>query len=43
VVEEFHRLIPDYEVAPGYRPEVRWPAGTLRLKTLPLVFPVSGT
>jgi cytochrome P450 len=43
VVEEFHRLIPDYEVAPAYRPEVRWPAGTLRLKTLPLVFPVSGT
>jgi len=39
VVEEFHKRIPDYEVAPGAQPEVQWPAGTLHLKSLPLVFP----
>jgi cytochrome P450 len=42
VVEEFHKLIPEYEVAPGFDPEVVWPAGTLHLTSLPLVFPVSG-
>jgi cytochrome P450 len=42
VVEEFHKLIPEYDVAPGFEPEVRWPAGTLRLRSLPLVFPVTG-
>ena len=40
VVEEFHKLIPDYEIAPGFEPQVKWPAGTLRLNALPLVFPV---
>jgi len=39
VVEELHRRIPDYELAPGARPAVRWPAGTLALDSLPLVFP----
>ncbi len=39
VVEEFHKRIPDYEVAPGARPQVHWPAGTLNLDSLPLVFP----
>lgn len=39
VVEEFHRRIPEYEIAPGADPVVRWPAGTMRLASLPLVFP----
>lgn len=38
VVEEFHRLIPDYEIAEGASPEVVWPSGTLHLKSLPLEF-----
>jgi len=41
VVEEFHKLIPDYEVAPGSEPKVAWPSGTLHLTSLPLVFPVA--
>lgn len=40
VVEEFHKLIPEYELEPGFEPEVVWPSGTLHLKALPLVFPV---
>jgi cytochrome P450 len=40
VVEEFHKLIPEYEIPPGCDPEVKWPAGTIRLASLPLVFPV---
>ncbi len=40
VVEEFHKRIPDYEVAPGVAPAVEWPAGTLHLTSLPLVFAV---
>ena len=39
VLEEFHRLIPDYELAPDFEPRVEWPSGTLRLRELPLVFP----
>jgi cytochrome P450 len=39
VVEEFHKRIPEYEVAPGVTPAVEWPAGTLHLTSLPLVFP----
>ena len=42
VVEEFHKVIPEYEIAPGFEPKVKWPAGTLRLESLPLVFPVAG-
>jgi cytochrome P450 len=38
VVEEFHKLIPDYVLAPGAEPEVVWPSGTFHLKSLPLVF-----
>jgi cytochrome P450 len=39
VAEEFHKLIPDYEVAPGAEPEIVWPSGTFHLRSLPLVFP----
>jgi len=39
VVEEFHKLIPDYELAPGTQPRVVWPSSTLHLKSLPLIFP----
>jgi cytochrome P450 len=39
VVEEFHNAIPDYEVAPGFEPEIVWPSGTFHLRSLPLVFP----
>ena len=37
VLEEFHRRIPDYSLAPGAQPTVAWPAGTLGLDHLPLV------
>ena len=40
VVEEFHKIIPDYEIATGFEPHIKWPAGTLRLTSLPLIFPV---
>jgi cytochrome P450 len=40
VVEEFHRMIPNYELAPGAQPAVIWPSGTLHLDSVPLVFPV---
>ena len=42
VVEEFHRLIPDYGIAEDFEPEIMWPSGTLHLRSLPLVFPTSG-
>lgn len=42
VVEEFHRAIPAYELAPDARPQVVWPSGTLHLRSLPLVFPAAG-
>jgi hypothetical protein len=38
VVEEFHKRIPDYELAPGAQPTVNWPSGTIRFETLPVVF-----
>ncbi len=41
VLEEFHCLIPEYEVAPGFVPQVEWPSGTLKLRSLPLVFPIA--
>ena len=39
VVEEFHKLVPDYQIKPGVEPTVVWPAGTLHLDSLPLVYP----
>lgn len=38
VVEEFHKLVPEYAVAPGAEPEIVFPSGTFHLKALPLVF-----
>jgi cytochrome P450 len=37
VLAEWLRRIPDFELAPGYRPVVSWPAATLSLSTLPLL------
>jgi cytochrome P450 len=37
-VEEFHKRIPDYELAEHADPEVVWPSGTLHLRELPLAF-----
>jgi cytochrome P450 len=42
MVEEFHSLIPEYEIAAGFEPEVIWPSGTLHLASLPLIFNASG-
>jgi cytochrome P450 len=36
--EEWHRRIPEYELKPGSRPEVRWPTGMIGYDSLPLVF-----
>ena len=38
VVEEFHRLIPEYEIEPGAQPRIVWPSGTHHLTSLPLRF-----
>jgi cytochrome P450 len=37
--EEWHRRIPEYELAPGVTPRVPWPAGVVGIDSLPLVFP----
>jgi cytochrome P450 len=39
VLAEWHRRIPDYELAGGFTPRVEWPTGLVGLDTLPLVFP----
>jgi len=39
-LEEWHRRIPEYELAPGPAPQVTWPAGVVGIDHLPLVFPV---
>ena len=38
-IDEWHRRIPDYELAPGAAPRVTWPAGVVGIGHLPLVFP----
>lgn len=40
VLEEFHKQIPNYQLAPGARPLVGWPTatGVIELDTVPLVF-----
>jgi cytochrome P450 len=42
-MEEWHRRIPDYELAPGVTPRAAWPAGLISIPSLPLVFPAAGT
>lgn len=37
VYEEWHRLIPDYRIADGSTPRVKWPRGTIGLESLDLV------
>ncbi len=37
VYEEWHRLIPDYRIAAGVTPRVKWPRGTVCLESLDLV------
>jgi cytochrome P450 len=39
VLEEWHRRIPGYELAPGARPQVAWPTGVIGIDSVPLVFP----
>lgn len=36
VVTEWLRRIPEFELAPGFRPEIRWPSATCTLPRLPL-------
>jgi cytochrome P450 len=38
VYEEWHRRIPDYRIADGSTPRVKWPRGTIGLESLDLVF-----
>jgi cytochrome P450 len=38
-IEEWHRRIPEYQLAPGPAPRVTWPAGVVGIAHLPLVFP----
>ena len=37
VYEEWHRRIPDYRIAAGSAPRVKWPRGTIGLASLDLV------
>jgi cytochrome P450 len=39
VLQEWHRRIPEYQLAPGVTPRVNWPTGLVGLDSLPLVFP----
>ena len=36
VITEWLRCIPEFELAPGYRPEIKWPSATSTLPSLPL-------
>jgi cytochrome P450 len=38
VIEEFHKRITDYELAPGVHPTVNWPSGTINFDNLSVVF-----
>jgi cytochrome P450 len=42
LVDELHKRIPDYSLAPGAKPEVAWPQPSIRLSSLPIVFPAAG-
>lgn len=39
VLQEWHRRIPEYQLAPGTSPRVTWPTGLVGIDSLPLVFP----
>lgn len=41
VLEEWHRRIPEYELAPGTHLQVTWPSGSIGFDSVPLVFPPS--
>jgi cytochrome P450 len=41
VLEEFHKRIADYRLAPGSSPTIEWPALSLNFAEVPLVFPPS--
>jgi hypothetical protein len=38
-LEEWHRAIPSYALAPGTSPQVPWPTGNIGLPTLEIIFP----
>jgi cytochrome P450 len=38
VITEWLRHIPEFELAPGYQPEIPWPSATCTLRHLPLAF-----
>jgi cytochrome P450 len=38
VYEEWHKRFPDYRIAPGQTPCVKWPRGTIGLESLHLQF-----
>jgi cytochrome P450 len=38
-MEEWHRRIPEYQLAPGVTPRAAWPSGLVGIRSLPLVFP----
>ncbi|QFG23808.1 cytochrome P450 [Actinomadura sp. WMMB 499] len=37
VLEEFHRRVPEYEIAPGQSPRVDWPTGVIGVTSVPIV------
>ncbi|WP_329236340.1 cytochrome P450 [Actinoallomurus sp. NBC_01490] len=41
VLEEWHRRIPEYRLAPGARPQVVWPTGVIGINSVPVVFPAA--
>lgn len=41
VLEEWHRRIPEYRLAPGARPQVIWPTGVIGINSVPVVFPAA--
>jgi cytochrome P450 len=42
VLTEWHRRIPDYELAPDALARAAWPSGLVGIDSLPLVFPAPG-
>jgi hypothetical protein len=38
IVDEWLKRIPEFELAPDYRPEIKFPSKTFALKELPLRF-----